>query len=468
MSVTSVKLDEIEVVEYKVPLISKDQTCSGGTITMSSRRVRGARSNSAIVGGVYQINGSVETVRAEAVGEKYGKFKPNKFNKVSRAPVSTFSIDVDAASYSNVRRFLNEGHLPPIGAVRVEEMINYFNYDYPQPEGDKPFSINTEIGECPWDSENLLLHIGLQGKEIESSELPPSNIVFLIDVSGSMSYENKLPLVKKAFRMLVKKLRSQDRVGIVVYAGSSGLVLKSTKGDKKEQILQAIDNLVAGGSTAGGSGIRLAYKVAKENFMKRGNNRVILATDGDFNVGVSSNSELEELIASKRDEGIFLSVLGFGTGNYQDEKMETLADKGNGNYSYIDNIMEARKVFVSEFGGTLFTIAKDVKIQIEFNPHFVKSYRLVGYENRMLKREDFADDKKDAGELGSGHSVTALYEIVPNNKGDKMVSELKYQSSEMSELAKSSGEIGTVKFRYKKPKGDSFRAVAMRKMRLDS
>ena len=386
--------------------------------------------------------------------EGYSTIRENGYKNAVKDPLSTFSIDVDAASYSNIRRFLNDGRKPPIDAVRIEEMINYFSYNYTQPNGEHPFSINHEVSECPWNSNNLLLHIGLQGKKLETENLPASNLVFLLDVSGSMESPNKLPLLKKAFKLLVKQLREDDRVAIVVYAGSSGLVLPSTSGEKKEEILNALNRLRAGGSTAGAAGLKLAYKVASENFIEDGNNRIILATDGDFNVGASSNAEMERLIEKKRERGIFISVLGFGMGNYKDDKMEIIADKGNGNYAYIDNILEAKKVLVNEFGGTLFTIAKDVKIQIEFNPAVVAEYRLIGYENRLLNREDFDDDKKDAGELGSGHNVTALYEIKPVKKKKNKDQDLKYQSTKLNQKALSANEIATVKFRYKKPDGN--------------
>jgi len=333
-------------------------------------------------------------------------------------------------------------------------MINYFNYDYPQPDNGHPFAIYQELAQCPWNNENLLLHIGLQGENIAMENLPASNIVFLIDVSGSMNSSNKLPLLKKAFKLLVQQLRKEDRVAIVVYAGNSGLVLPSTSCDKKQKILSALERLNAGGSTAGAAGLKLAYEVASNNFIKDGNNRIILATDGDFNVGQSSNAEMERLIEKERENGTFISVLGFGNGNYMDDKMEIIADKGNGNYAYIDNIMEAKKVLVNEFGGTLFTIAKDVKIQIEFNPAIVESYRLIGYENRLLNNEDFEDDKKDAGELGSGHTVTALYEIKLANESLSAKNDLKYQTTKLNHLAVEGDEVATVKFRYKKPNGN--------------
>lgn len=390
--------------------------------------------------------------------EGYDNISENKFLKVTDNPLSTFSIDVDAASYSNVRRFLNQGQLPPAGAVRIEEMVNYFHYEYPQPTNDDPFSINTEISDCPWNRDNKLVLIGLQGKKIPTENLPASNLVFLIDVSGSMWDANKLPLVKASMKMLVDQLREQDKISMVVYAGAAGLVLAPTSGADKTKIKDAIDKLEAGGSTAGGAGIKLAYKTAQENFVKGGNNRVILCTDGDFNVGESSDDAMERLIENERKSGVFLTVLGYGVGNYQDAKMQKLADKGNGNHAYIDGITEAKKVLVNEFGGTLFTIAKDVKLQIEFNPAKVQGYRLIGYENRMLAKEDFNDDKKDAGELGSGHTVTALYEVIPVGvESDflKEVDALKYQKNVVP-LSKSShnDEIMTVKFRYKAPDGD--------------
>ena len=393
--------------------------------------------------------------------EEYDAIHENIFQGALKNPLSTFSIDVDAASYSNMRRFLNNGQLPPKDAVRIEEMINYFNYDYKQPESADPFSINTEISSAPWNSQHKLVHIGLQGRKIPTKNLPPSNLVFLVDVSGSMSSANKLPLLKSAFKLLVDELRPQDNVAIIVYAGAAGLVLPSTDGNNKEAILNALNNLQAGGSTAGGAGIQLAYKVAKDHFKKNGNNRVILATDGDFNVGASSNAEMERLIEEKRNDGIFLTVLGFGMGNYKDSKMETIADKGNGNYAYIDNILEAKKVLVNEFGGTLFTIAKDVKIQVEFNPAKVKAYRLIGYENRALKNEDFNNDKKDAGELGAGHTVTALYEIIPAGVDSKFdpIDDLKYQESKISPEAIKSKELMTIKLRYKQPDGDQSKLI---------
>jgi Ca-activated chloride channel family protein len=390
--------------------------------------------------------------------EGYDAITENQFLKVKDNPLSTFSIDVDAASYSNIRRMINQGQIPPQGAVRIEEMINYFSYQYPQPKADVPFSVNTEISTCPWNHQHQLVLIGLQGKKIDVEQLPASNLTFLIDVSGSMWEPDKLPLVKASLKLLVDQLRPQDKVAIVVYAGNAGLVLPSTYGNEKTKIKEAIERLEAGGSTAGGDGIQLAYKVAQENFVTKGNNRIILCTDGDFNVGVSSDDALERLIEKERETGIYLTVLGYGQGNYQDAKMQKLADKGNGNHSYIDGIGEAKKVLVHEFGGTLFTIAKDVKLQIEFNSAKIKGYRLIGYEKRILAKEDFNNDKKDAGDLGSGHTVTALYEIIPNGKESPeldSVDALKYQQPVKRRSFKNyNEEILTIKLRYKQPDGD--------------
>jgi len=386
--------------------------------------------------------------------EDYDHITENGFHKVSDDPLSTFSIDVDAASYSNVRRFLNSGQLPPAGAVRTEELINYFKYNYPQPVDKYPFSITTETSACPWSNDHKLVMIGLQGKNTPVENLPASNLVFLIDVSGSMFDENKLPLVKASLKMLTVQLREKDNISIVVYAGNAGLVLPTTSGSDKTKIKTAIDALEAGGSTAGGAGIQLAYKTAKDNFIKNGNNRVILCTDGDFNVDASSDDELVSMIEKERESGVYLTVLGYGMGNYKDNKMQQLADKGNGNHAYIDDINEAKKILVNEFGGTLFTIAKDVKLQVEFNPAKVAGYRLIGYENRMLNKEDFNDDKKDAGELGSGHTVTALYEIIPfgvKSEFLKDVDPLKYQKNKDKVITDLTDELLTVKFRYKDP-----------------
>lgn len=395
-------------------------------------------------------------MQVPAPTESYKPINENGFLAVAQQPVTTFSVDVDRAAYSNVRRFLNNGQMPPEDAVRIEEMINYFDYDYPQPAGEHPLAITTETTASPWNPGLKLVHVGLQAKTIPTDNLPASNLVFLIDVSGSMSDANKLPLLKQAFKLLVDQLRAEDKISLVVYAGSAGVVLPPTSGSEKKVIKDALDKLEAGGSTAGGEGIELAYDLAKKRFLPKGNNRVILATDGDFNVGISNESELQKLIEEKRKAGIFLSIMGFGMGNYKDSHIETLADKGNGNYAYIDNIQEARKEFVQEFGGTLFTIAKDVKIQIEFNPQHVQAYRLIGYENRALRNDEFNDDKKDAGDMGSGHTVTAIYEIVPKGTQTPYLATtgaLKYQQNSTN-TASGSEEMMTVKVRYKKPDSD--------------
>ena len=397
--------------------------------------------------------------------EEYKRIYDNAWRAPTRDPLSTFSIDVDAASYTNVRRFVAQGHLPPKDAVRIEEMVNYFRYDYPEPSGAEPFTVTTELAPTPWSANHRLALIGLQSKRIPMEALPPNNLVFLLDVSGSMDEPNKLPLVKSAFRLLVNQLRPQDRVAIVVYAGAAGQVLPPTPGDRKDQILDCLERLEAGGSTAGAEGIVLAYQAARKSFLPGGNNRVILATDGDFNVGVSSEGELVRLIEEQRQSGIFLTVLGFGTGNLKDARMEQLADKGNGHYAYVDNILEARKVFVQELGATLLTVAKDVKIQVEFNPARVAAYRLIGYENRLLANEDFNDDARDAGELGAGHSVTALYEIVPAGAPLDVkvgsVDPLKYQRPDPGAgRSAGGGEWMTVKLRYKEPSGSTSRLIA--------
>ncbi|WP_312390745.1 von Willebrand factor type A domain-containing protein [Chryseobacterium sp.] len=402
---------------------------------------------------IYKNTLSEENKEVDYTSESYEGLRENQFELTKSQPVSTFSIDVDNASYSNVRRMINEGEVQK-DAVRIEEMINYFKYNYPQPVNNEPFSINTEFGSSPWNSKHKLLKIGLKGKEISMKNLPTSNLVFLLDVSGSMNSENKLPLLKSSIKILLDQLRPQDKVAIVVYAGNAGLVLPSTSAKEKQKIIKALDQLEAGGSTAGGEGIELAYKIAQKNFIKGGNNRIVLASDGDFNVGVSGKTDLETLISQKRKSGIFLTCLGFGMGNYKDDVMETLANKGNGNYAYIDNLSEAHKYLGKEFAGNIYTIAKDVKIQIEFNPKYVQSYRLIGYENRKLRNEDFIDDKIDAGELGSGHTVTAIYEIIPANVNSEFLpkqSKLKY--SKTSNTQKFSSELGTIKFRYKKPEG---------------
>lgn len=384
--------------------------------------------------------------------ESYAQIDENGFLQPTYKPLSTFSIDVDKASYSNMRRMINNGSKIPKDAIKVEELINYFNYNYHQPRSKDPIAINTKLSEAPWNKDHLLLKIGLQGKKVSLENIPASNLVFLIDVSGSMNSPNKLPLLKSAFKVLVDKLRPQDKVSIVVYAGAAGLVLPPTSGEDKQTIIAALDKLQAGGSTAGSDGIKLAYQTAEEHFIKGGNNRVIIATDGDFNVGPYKDSEMEDLIVDKRKSEVYLSCLGFGMGNYKDSKIEKLAQKGNGNYAYIDTMQEAQRILGTEFGGTMYTIAKDVKLQIEFNPTLVQAYRLIGYENRLLNDEDFKDDTKDAGEMGSGHTVTAFYEIIPTGIESKYVKEidsLKYSKVEPSSNLKN--ELLTVKFRYKEP-----------------
>lgn len=422
-------------------------------------RIRGANSNPVAAQSV-----SPRTPPADYSGgfstENYAAIDENPFLAVRGNALSTFSIDVDRASYSNVRRFLRQGERPPKDAVRIEELLNYFRYDYPEPAGEHPFSVTAEVGPAPWNSNHRLVRIGLQGRHVDTRDLPPSNLVFLIDVSGSMRPANKLPLVKDALRMLVEQLRPQDRISLAVYAGSAGLVLDATPGDRKAEILAAIDRLEAGGSTAGGAGIRLAYEVARRNFMRGGNNRVILATDGDFNVGASSDAEMFRLIEEKRREGTFLTVLGFGMGNLKDSRLEGLADRGNGNYAYVDDRAEARKTLVSEFGGTMFTIAKDVKLQVEFNPARVQAYRLIGYENRALRNEEFDDDRRDAGDMGAGHSVTALYEIVPVGARmdvDVQSPQLRYQRIAPATRGGGSDELAFVKLRYKRPDSETSR-----------
>ena len=399
--------------------------------------------------------------------EAYDRIEDNQFRLVTKEPLSTFSIDVDTASYANVRRFLNGGSLPPRDAVRIEELINYFRFAYPLPVKDAPFSVTTELAPCPWNARHRLALVGLQARALdvvqEGDSVPARNLVFLLDVSGSMAAPDKLPLVRTAMRMLVDTLTAQDRIAIVVYAGASGVVLPSTSGAHKERIHQAIARLEAGGSTNGASGITLAYQVAQEQFVKGGINRVILATDGDFNVGVTSQGDLIRLIEDKRAGGVFLSVLGVGTGNVKDSTMEKLADKGNGNYAYLDSLHEARKVLVGEAGATLVTVAKDVKIQVEFNPVNVAAYRLIGYENRVLRNEDFNDDRKDAGEIGAGHTVTALYEVVPAGVEIEVpgVDPLKYQRPAVPAPGAARDELMTVKLRYKAPEADESRLIAV-------
>jgi len=513
---TEIQLQNV-MIECPMPLVDVERNVSGGVVSKEEIRnlpARNVQSISATQAGVYQsdegaglnIKGSrgydteyiIDGVRvsssvsmpnasrsdrkrnnAEADlvhnTEEYDHIAENKFLETIANPLSTFSIDVDAASYANVRRYLDNGQQPPADAVRTEELINYFNYDYPKPSGEHPFSIVTELSETPWNPETQLIHIGLQGRDIVRENLQPSNLVFLLDVSGSMEAANKLGLVKSSLMKLVDQLGPLDRVAIVVYAGAAGEVLPSTAASQKQTIRQALTQLSAGGSTAGGEGIQLAYSIAEKNLLTSGNNRVILCTDGDFNIGASSDAEMVRLIEEKRKSGIFLTVCGFGMGNYKDSKLEKIADAGNGNYFYIDREQEADKVFISEMRGTLFTIAKDVKLQLEFNPTVVKSYRLIGYENRMLAKEDFADDAKDAGELGAGHTVTALYEVTllpPGeryNRGDQQeqirkqpdqpTEELRYQQTTIKREAYSTDEILTLSLRYKKPDESTSRLI---------
>ena len=437
--------------------MAKTRQSAGAVIVTGSNIPTGPGPND--IGAIRRPSGEFSTAA-------YDHIEENPFLDAKSNPLSTFSIDVDTASYSNVRRFINEGALPPKDAVRIEELINYFTYNYSQPNDDKPFSVQADVAGCPWEASHRLVRIGLKGKEIAADKRGASNLVFLLDVSGSMMPPERLPLVKQAMRLLVEKLTESDRVALVVYAGSSGLALPSTTGDRKEQILDALENLKAGGSTNGAAGIQLAYSVAQKNFIKGGVNRVILATDGDFNVGVTSQGDLIRLIQEKARDGVFLSVLGVGTDNLKDSTMQKLADKGNGNYAYLDSLDEARKVLVQQMNGTLVTIAKDVKIQVEFNPATVQSYRLIGYEKRMLRKEDFNNDKVDAGEIGAGHTVTALYEVVPVGAAVDPagsvppVDRLKYQPNGTaardggSYNAGSNAEMMTVKLRYKKPDGD--------------
>ena len=390
--------------------------------------------------------------------ETYKEIKENSFVAVAQQPVTTFSADVDRAAYANVRRIIGYGQIPPKDAVRIEEMVNYFDYDYPAPEEGSvsPLRISPELAPAPWNPNHLLLRIGLQAKKIDLAKAPPSNIVFLIDVSGSMDEENKLPLLKSSFKMLLGQLRPDDKIAIVTYANGTKVALPSTSVKDKEKIIKVLDNLYASGGTSGGRGIQLAYEQAQKSFIKNGNNRIILATDGDFNIGINNTTDLEKFIEKQRESGIYMSVLGFGIGNYRDDMAETIADKGNGNYAYIDNITEAKKVLVNELSGTLFAVAKDVKLQLEFNPKYVKEYKLIGYENRMLANEDFTNDKKDAGEIGAGHTVTALYELVPSD--GKVAQSLRYQSQELNEKGKGN-ELGFLKIRYKDPKVKDAKSV---------
>lgn len=390
--------------------------------------------------------------------EEYSAKKEKGFAKASVTPLSTFSADVDTASYSNLRRMIDDGcrlEDIPAGAVRIEEILNYFDYDYRLPKDGEPFGVTTQIGDCPWQEGHKLLAVGLKSEEIDFSESSGANLVFLLDVSGSMNDSNKLPLLQRAFGMLAENLTNKDRVSIVTYAGEDRVLLEGEPGDHTERIMEVLDSLTASGSTNGGRGIQTAYEIAGEYFIEGGNNRVILATDGDLNVGQTSESELTELVEEKRESGVYLTVLGFGTGNLKDNKMEALADNGNGNYAYIDSVREAKKVLVEEMGATLVTVAKDVKFQVEFNPERVSEYRLIGYENRALDAQDFEDDEKDAGEIGAGHTVTALYEIVPAKEGEEAESSLKYSRS----VTTGSREWLTVNIRYKEPDQDESRLL---------
>lgn len=455
---TSVKKERKDIVKVLEESVEKDVVISTLCAPVQRDEVYRKGKNAGGYTSTISINDAAMPIPHNT--ESYDKINENIFKEVVHNPLSTFSIDVDRASYSNVRRFLNSNQMPYKDAVRIEEMINYFDYDYPQPDNGDPFSVSLELGECPWNEEHKLMMIGIKGEELTTESIPPGNIVFLLDVSGSMNSANKLPLLKQAFKILVDNLRPEDKVAIVVYAGAAGCVLESTSGKDKNKIIEALDRLRAGGSTAGGAGIKLAYKIAKENYIPGGNNRVILATDGDFNIGASSDGEMTRLIEEKRKEGVFLSILGFGMGNYKDSKMEKISNAGNGNYAYIDNIMEAKKVFGEELWGTLYTIAKDVKIQIEFNPAQVKAYRLIGYENRILNKEDFNDDKKDAGDIGCGHTVTALYELVLAGTDEKVsdVDPLEYQNASVVK----SPNLMTLKLRYKKPDEDKSQLIVRR------
>ena len=472
----NLSLNEVSVIGYSLPQRRSQVSGSVSTITVVESSLQGRAAGVAVTRMprkaakaarnaapfsspviAYDREASLTyPARPEAgAGDTYAKVSENAFRPVAKEPLSTFSLDVDNASYTNVRRFLNEGQLPPRDAVRTEEMLNYFHYQLPAPPAASPdpVRISTELSDCPWAPGHQLARIGVQAKNIETAKLPPANLVFLVDVSGSMQEPDRLPLVQAGLRLLVRQLRPQDHVALVAYAGAAGLVLPPTPGSQPEVMLAAIDRLEAGGSTAGGAGLRLAYSVAQQNFLKAGNNRIILATDGDFNVGESSDEAMEQLIVQQRETGVFLTVLGVGRGNLRDSRMELLADKGSGNYAYLDNLDEARRTLVAQFGGTLFTVAKDVKLQVEFNPARVADYRLIGYENRLLANEDFNNDRKDAAELGAGHTVTALYEIVPVDSDKPLVDKLKYQVNPQHLPGDAAGEILTVKLRYKEPHG---------------
>ena len=451
--VKSAKLD----VKMKTDDVALEECVVVGYGTMKTKAVTGAYV-AVCPTAMYDMDARMNT-------EEYGRIQENGFKSVADAPLSTFSIDVDPASYSNMRRFINRGELPPADAIRTEELVNYFSYDYPKPTGNDPVKITVEAGTCTWNTAHRLVRIGLKAKEIPTEQLPASNLVFLIDVSGSMWGANRLDLVKSSLKLLVNNLRNKDKVAIVTYAGSAGVKLEATSGGDKQKIREAIDELTAGGSTAGGAGIHLAYQIAKKNFISDGNNRIILCSDGDFNVGVSSAEGLEQLIEKERKSGVHLTVLGYGMGNYKDKKIQVLAEKGNGNHAYIDNLQEANRVLVGEFGATLHTVAKDVKLQVEFNPSQVQAYRLIGYESRLLKDEDFNNDAKDAGDMGAGHTVTAFYEVIPagvKNEYVGKVDDLKYQKKEKMTLKPTgSDELLTVKLRYKAPDKDVSRKMEL-------
>ena len=451
--VESVKLD----VKMKTDDVALEECVVVGYGTMKTKAVTGAY--------VAVCPTAMYDMDARMNMEEYGRIQENGFKSVADTPLSTFSIDVDPASYSNMRRFINRGELPPADAIRTEELVNYFSYDYPKPTGNDPVKITVEAGTCTWNTAHRLVRIGLKAKEIPTEQLPASNLVFLIDVSGSMWGANRLDLVKSSLKLLVNNLRNKDKVAIVTYAGSAGMKLEATSGGDKQKIREAIDELTASGSTAGGAGIHLAYQIAKKNFISDGNNRIILCSDGDFNVGVSSAEGLEQLIEKERKSGVHLTVLGYGMGNYKDKKIQVLAEKGNGNHAYIDNLQEANRVLVGEFGATLHTVAKDVKLQVEFNPSQVQAYRLIGYESRLLKDEDFNNDAKDAGDMGAGHTVTAFYEVIPagvKNEYVGKVDDLKYQKKEKMTLKPTgSDELLTVKLRYKAPDKDVSRKMEL-------
>ncbi|PVH27145.1 YfbK domain-containing protein [Sphingobacterium corticibacter] len=450
----ALQIEQVEIDRNTVPI--RNEVYAG------EYAIKRGETLTAYVGGGVHVRPMMYRSATMSSSESYRKIAENKFVRTTTEPLSTFAADVDAASYSNVRRFLNQGQMPNPDAVRVEEMINYFTYDLSGPTNGDPVRVVTELTQAPWNTQHQLLRVALKAKDIPSEKLPAANFVFLIDVSGSMGSSNKLPLVKSSYKMLVDQLRDEDRVAIVTYAGSAVVALESTSGKEKRKIKDVLDALQASGSTAGGAGMTKAYQIARAHFENAGNNRIIMATDGDFNVGESSDEEMEKLIAKERNDGIYISILGYGMGNYKDSKLEMLANKGHGNYAYIDNISEARKAIVTEFGASLFTVAKDVKIQVEFNPHFVQSYRLVGYEHNLLEAEDFNNDEKLGGDMGVGHTVTALYEIIPQgvkSNFDGSVDDLKYQENSKSKSTINNKELATVKFRYKEPDGEVSKLV---------